>query len=228
MLFTSINRSRRHSDVDFSPNFFSSNIVTVDWLVACISAKGIADPKEFVYRLKTSNSDSVQTVPSPASRKNIESMKTFRRPDYVPRHLNLNKDEDKVKNRTEKTLLEQYAQPPASHINVQREDTGTETMTEESAIDPNLFRGFIFALFGFSEESTLELSGEIEEAGGSLADFNDFTKSLDYLVVPGDVYDFSDCHYKAKETVTDFWVVSTSLIHHISLSVGIYIDASTF
>lgn len=201
--------------------FLSSNIVTVDWLVACINAKRIVDTKEFVYRLKTSNSDSVQTVPSPASRKNIEAMKTSRRPDYVPRHLNLNSDDEKIKNRTEKNLLEQYAQPAASHTNVQREETGAETMTEESGqIDPNLFRGLVFALFGFSEESTLELSGEIEEAGGSLVEANDFSKSADYLVVPGDVYDFSDCHYKAKETVTDFWVVSW--LKNFYLSVILY------
>lgn len=187
---------------------FSSSIVTVDWLVACINGKGIADPKEFLYKLQASNSDSIQTVPSPASRKNIEAMNPIRRPDYKPRSLNLD-DDEKVKSRNEKTLLEQYAQPPTSNLQVHREETGVETIDEPEQVDPNLFRGLTFALFGFSEESTSDLNSEIEDAGGLMVEENDFSKTVDYLVVPGDTYDFSDCHYTFKEKINDVWVVSS-------------------
>lgn len=135
-------------------------------------------------------------------------MNPFRRPDYVPRLLVLD-DDEKVKNRTEKTLLEQYAQPSNVQVNVHREETGAETVEESEEIDPNLFRGLIFALFGFSEESTLELSSDIEECGGSIV--HEFSKTVDYLVVPGDIYEFSDCHYKFKEKITDMWIVSSEL-----------------
>lgn len=197
----------------------------MDWLVACINTKRIADPKEFAYKLQASNSDSLQTIPSPASRKNIEAMNPFRRPDYVPRMLNLADDYENIKNRNEKTLLEQYAQPSNSRLQVQqqqqqREETATEATEEYSdQIDPNLFRDKNFALFGFSEESTLEMRSEIEEAGGSTVDVNDFSKIVDYLVVPLDIYDFSDCHYKATQTVNDLWVVSA--FHCIPLTSGV-------
>lgn len=187
---------------------FSLNIVTVDWLVACINTKRIADPKEFLFKLQTSNSDSIQTIPSPASRKNIEAMNPFRRPDYVPRPLNLAEDE-KIKNCKEKNLLEQYAQPSTLQVNVQqRDETGAETTEESSQVNPNLFRGRTFGLFGFSEESTFELMTEIEEAGGSIVDKSDLSKDVDFLIVPVDTHDFSDCQYNAKETVTELWAVS--------------------
>lgn len=142
-------------------------------------------------------------------------MNPFRRPDYVPRPLNLaDVDEEKIKNRNEKTLLDQYAQPSTSQVNVQqRDETGAETTAEsECQVNPNLFRGRTFGLFGFSEESTFELMNEIEEAGGSTVDKSDLSKDVDFLIVPVDTHDFSDCQYKAKETVTELWAVSTHLV----------------
>lgn len=53
---------------------FSTNIVTTKWLEACINSKRIADPKEFLYQLQASHFDSVQTVPSPSSKQNVEAM----------------------------------------------------------------------------------------------------------------------------------------------------------
>ncbi|KAG4077548.1 hypothetical protein HA402_002975 [Bradysia odoriphaga] len=197
------------AELTYLKSLDESNIVTMNWLAACINAKRCADPKEFLYKLQASISDSVQTVPSPASRKNIEDMNPFRRPGYVPRMLNMNDDDEEIKKRNEKTLLDQYSQPAiVKEVNVQREETNacSETAEESDQIDPNLFRGVIFALFAFSEESTQELLTEIEEAGGRTVDVNDFSKTVDYLIVPSDTYDIGQCEYKAKEIVTELWI----------------------
>ncbi|XP_037044601.1 DNA topoisomerase 2-binding protein 1 isoform X1 [Bradysia coprophila] len=197
------------AELTYLKSLEESNIVTMNWLAACINAKRCADPKEFIYKLQASTNDSVQTVPSPASRKNIEDMNPFRRPGYVPRMLNMNDVDEEIKKRNEKTLLDQYSQPTiVKAVNVQREETNVcgETAEESDQIDPNLFRGVIFALFAFSEESTQELLTEIEEAGGTTIDVNDFSKTVNYLIVPSDTYDIGDCGYKAKEIVTELWI----------------------
>ncbi len=125
--------------------------------------------------------------------------------------LNMNDDDETIKNRNEKTLLEQYSQPQQNPQvqNVQRQvsSVGADT-AEEFQFDPNLFRGVTFAMFGFSEESTLELLAEIDESGGSTIGVNDFSTIADYLIVPVDTYEISDCHFKAKEIVNDLWIVS--------------------
>lgn len=158
-----------------------------------------------------SNSDTIQTVPSPASRKNIEAMNPFRRPAPVPRRLNLNDGEDNIEIRNEKTLLEQYAKPSTSQTNIHQEES--EADATEDQIDPNLFKNLIFALFGFSEESTMELQSEIEECAGIVVEEGDFSKIVDYLVVTGDVYNLDEVQYKAKEIVTELWIVSTQCLN---------------
>lgn len=72
-----------------------------------------------------------------------------------------------------------------------------------------MFIGRTFALFGFSEERTLELARKINEAGGITAEMNDLSTTVSYLVVPVAFSDFSDCHYKSLEMVSDLWVVGT-------------------
>lgn len=175
-----------------------------------MNVKRCVDPKDFVYKLQASTSDSMQSVPSPASRKNIEDMNPFRRPGYVPRLLNLHEVDDESERRNEKTLLDQYSQPPVKEVHVQREETNVcgETAEESDQVDPDLFRGLVFALFAFSEESTQELLGEIDEAGGTTVAVNDFSKTVNYLIVPSDTYDIAACKYKAKEIVTELWIVS--------------------
>ncbi|KAG4066286.1 hypothetical protein HA402_000510 [Bradysia odoriphaga] len=197
------------AELTYLKSLDESNVVTMNWLAACINAKRCADPTEFIYKLQASISDSVQTVPSPASRKNIEDMSPYERFRYMSRMLNVNDDDEVIKKRNEKTLLDQYSLPAiVKEVNVQREETNvcSETDEESDQIDPNLFRGVIFALFAFSEESTQELLTEIEEAGGKTVDVNDFSKTVDYLIVPSDSYDIGECGYKAKEIVTELWI----------------------
>lgn len=181
------------------------------WLISSINLKKIADPKEYIYKLEVSNSDSIQTVPSPASRKNIEAMNPFRRPGPVTRRLNLNDVEDAVEIRNEKTLLEQYAKPSTtSQNNIHQEEVDSEATEETNQIDPHLFDQLTFALFGFSEESTIELRSEIEECGGIVVEENDFSETVCYLVITRDLYNIDDVQYKAKEIVTELWIVSTT------------------
>lgn len=192
---------------------FSSNIVTVNWLVACITEKRIVDAKEFIFKVDTPNADS--TAPSPATRKNIEDMNPTRRGGYTPRTLHLANDDERIQDDNEKTLLEQYAGPSNAQVNVQpsnslvqRAESSADTVDKDSnEIDPNLFVGRTFALFAFSEESTVEMSDEIEAGGGSVVTAEDFTTIVDYLVVPVNENDISGCEYKAKEIVTDLWIV---------------------
>lgn len=183
--------------------------MTVDWLVTSINAKQIADPKEFIYKLETSNSDSIQTVPSPASRKNIESMNPFRHPGAVPRRLNLNDYNENIENHNEKKLLEQYSQPSTTQANVRQEDTCSQIPDETEELDPNLFQRHTFVIFGFSEESSLQLSGEIDDTGGIVVDEKDLSNSIDYLIVPLDTYNLNEFPHKAKEILTDLWIVSS-------------------
>lgn len=147
-------------------------------------------------------------------------MNPTRRNNYLPRQLRLADDDETIQKCNEKTLLDQYAhaQPSTSIANAQpsnlganapKEETDLGMDTEESnQIDANLFQGRKFALFSFSEESTLDLCTEIEDCGGVLLEIDDYETVADYLVIPAIEHDLNGCRYKAKETVTDLWIVS--------------------
>ncbi|KAJ6644278.1 DNA topoisomerase 2-binding protein 1 [Pseudolycoriella hygida] len=203
------------SDLSAIKSSENSNIVTIDWLIECINSKTTADAKEFLYKSETL---STLSVPSPASKRNIENMNPFRRPDYVPRTLLLAEDE-KMKKVTEKTLLEQYSQPtkhandkskeikaPPSKQAEEKSKESSEETTQEIEVDPNLFRGLTFALTGFSEESTDELRSELEEYGATVVEAT-VSQTVDYLVVPNEKYNIVDIRQNAKEIVNDLWVV---------------------
>lgn len=88
----------------------------------------------------------------------------------------------------------------------------TDLTTQFTLVEAVIFRGLVFALFGFDLQKNLALTHSICKAGGTTTTDddgkNDFSKTVHYVVVPGDNHDLRDIPYTAKESVTDLWLVS--------------------
>lgn len=170
-------------------------------------------------------------IASPASKKNMASMSsTFRKPQ--PRRLQM--DDELVQAQAvaqataESDLLQQYLVAPepaptlppvAAAVDVgvvARSDTSKSSHGETSATASDAtgadetvqyFSGLTFFVEGFTAESEETLVEDIEMAGGKMVSAR-FEGTVDYVIVPMDIFRPEEVKMKGRHMVNEHWVVS--------------------
>lgn len=154
---------------------------------------------------------------------------SFRKPQ--PRRLQM--DDELVQQRAaaqanaESDLLQQYLvapvpapepEPAKTAISpaaaVARSDTSKSSHGETSATDATgadetvqYFAGLTFFVDGFTAESEETLVEDIEMAGGKMVSAR-FKGTVDYVIVPMDIFRPEEVQMKGRQMVNEHWVVS--------------------
>lgn len=215
-------------------------MLTLDWIIASIAQKKPADEKEFQYNRPSANCDKneVSTAaaqPSPASKKNIQSMAhNFRKPISLSANKGRKLEFECANSNSaapivhadENALVSKYLEAPIERIasNTVRPFPGscspdppttgeTECGYATSSDTQNLsfLIGLTVCVFGFETAGVAELKRQIGYAGGNIVDLN--STKIDYLVVPFDILTLPKVksHTYINQTVNEFWFVSCML-----------------
>lgn len=209
--------------------------VKIDWLVASIAQKQPADKRNYLYTVDIINksaNDDLSAIPSPASKKNIQSMThSFRKPQHLPqRRLNFNGDDDDNGKNDEDILLNKYSQgldeqdakrisePPNSSANNKsnKQDDSEANLigcsVSESDTDIiNCFVGTTICFHGFYLNENYQNMLDGTKAGGAKHVDIEYNDQVDYLIVPTDILSMDNVTMKALHTVNEHYVVSEFL-----------------
>lgn len=198
------------------------HIMTLQWLVRSVELKAPApedDDLTFRPNLKDIAEEDIPEPPSPASKKNLQSMNsTFKRPE-VPRKLILEdpKPGPSRISRTEDDVLKQYmekntsiqlppAEPKKSSTPAVPPSSGSTTQDSEME---SQFTEFMFGktlfIYGFSEEDATQIVSDCENCGGTIVDEN-YTDVVDYIVIPTCSVGEITFGVKGRETVNCIWL----------------------
>jgi hypothetical protein len=213
---------------------FSPNIVTFDWLMESLKTGCPASEEDFKFTVNAKELTSKEPqAPSPATKKNLESMNsTFKRPTIPPK-LNLDlappepaapvkgtrsedvlsmylRENDSIQMpevpRASSTLIEpsKNADPKARTPKGFSEDTEyTERLGTETQVD--FLVGKTIFIFGFESEVGDAILKTAENAGACIvADkFRDF---VDFIVLPAFVEEEPITSVQGHQKVNDFWM----------------------
>nr|XP_029713990.1 DNA topoisomerase 2-binding protein 1-like [Aedes albopictus]XP_029713991.1 DNA topoisomerase 2-binding protein 1-like [Aedes albopictus] len=201
------------------------HIMTLQWLVRSIELKAPApeeDDLTFRPNLKDITEEDVPEPPSPASKKNLQSMNsTFKRPE-LPRKLVLDdpKPGPSRISRTEDDVLKQYMQKNAS-VQLPPVEPKKSTASNATSVPPpsgsttqdsemeSQFTEFMFGktlfIYGFSEEDATQIVSDCENCGGTIVDEN-YTDVVDYIVIPTCSVGEITFSVKGRETVNCIWL----------------------
>lgn len=168
---------------------------------------------------------------SPASKKNMASMSSsFIK--MMPRRLYTDEAEEKAKTTAESDLLQQYLvgkpqpsavqSPPAnksetafaSNKSATTSNTTTKTNTtnedEDNEDDADAtdavpyFANLTFHVTGFMSDSEDALNHDIESAGGRIVS-DSYTETVDYVIVPMDIFCADQVPMRARHMVNEYW-----------------------
>lgn len=198
--------------------------MSIGWLQESIKMKQPVNEEEYIFSLKkTSQSISVPEPPSPASKRNIQSMNsTFKKPVPV---LNFDQEPVALKENVEPTdnsenIVAQYMRANTSNFAANNPEPEpkkpvTTEQTEqcqeqlgasgESGFPQNdIFKNKTFCAYGFDSEKNEAILADLEDCGATLVDINYLT-DFDYLLCPlildGDI---PKCN--AKQFVNEGWL----------------------
>uniref|UniRef100_A0A1Q3EWX2 Putative dna topoisomerase 2-binding protein 1-a n=2 Tax=Culex tarsalis TaxID=7177 RepID=A0A1Q3EWX2_CULTA len=216
----------------------SCHVVTVEWLVRSMELKGPApEEDELIFRpnLKDGGGEKAPEPPSPASKKNLESMNsTFKRPE-LPRKLRL----DDVGpgpsrlSRAEDDVLQQYMEkntsvqlPPVEPKQTTSAAAPTSSSTLQESEEESQYTQFMFGktffVYGFSEEDATQIVSDCENCGGMIVNEN-YTDLVDYIVLPTCSTGEIDFNVRGRQTVNCLWL-ETSIQDSACLPLEYYFE----
>ncbi|XP_055635302.1 DNA topoisomerase 2-binding protein 1-A [Toxorhynchites rutilus septentrionalis] len=203
------------------------HVMTLEWLLKSIELKTPApEDAEFIFRssLRDVVVEKIPEPPSPASKKNLESMNsTFKRPEAPPKfRLDDPKPGPSRVSGIEDDILQQYMQknisvqlPPleakktpdvpsasASVSGSATQDSEFDSQESEFMLGKTLF------IYGFSEEDATQIVTDCENCGGTIVDEN-YTDVADYIVLPTCSIGEIEFTVKGRETVNCIWLESS-------------------
>uniref|UniRef100_A0A8D8H7M7 DNA topoisomerase 2-binding protein 1-A n=1 Tax=Culex pipiens TaxID=7175 RepID=A0A8D8H7M7_CULPI len=197
----------------------SSHVVTVEWLVRSMELKGPApEEDELLFKggLKDGDGEKAPEPPSPASKKNLESMNsTFKRPE-LPRKLRLDDlgAGPSRQSRAEDELMQQYMEkntsvqlPPVEAKSVAPATTSSSSLqdSEEESQYTQFMFGKTFFVYGFSEEDATQIVSDCENCGGMIVNEN-YSDLVDYIVLPTCSTGEIDFNVRGRATVNCLWL----------------------
>lgn len=175
-------------------------IVTVEWLEECMKQKCPAPENSFLYQMAGAESnDPGPEPPSPISKKMIDSMSNqFKKPN-IPK-FNLDIEPQTVKpakvtenKKAEDDILEQYLQE-------------NNAVNMDSSDDNKTFLANVkFCIFGFEKEDEQQFEEDCRAWGADIVSEN-FTDTVDYLIVPIVIEADIPNEMLAKYVVNDLWM----------------------
>ncbi|XP_055612855.1 LOW QUALITY PROTEIN: DNA topoisomerase 2-binding protein 1-A [Uranotaenia lowii] len=196
------------------------HVMTFEWLVKSMEQKSPSAEDDFMFEPPNSKNvpDKVPEPPSPASKKNLESMNsTFKRPELPPK-FRLN-DEPKPgpsrqqqTNRSEDDVLQQYMQkntsmqlPPAAASDSKKAVTSVTQDSELESQFTEFMEGKTLFIYGFSEDDAMQIVSDCENYGGMIVDEN-YTDLADYILLPTCSFGEIEFSVKGRETVNCIWL----------------------
>ncbi|XP_055550618.1 DNA topoisomerase 2-binding protein 1-A [Wyeomyia smithii] len=200
----------------------SPHILTIEWLQKSMELRMPApEDDELIFRpnLKDVVVEKVPEPPSPASKKNLESMNsTFKRPGAPPKfRLDDAKPGPSRENRKEDDVLLQYMHkntsvqlPPAETKKTPSATAPTaESITSQNSELDSQYSDFMSTktlfVYGFSEEDAMQIVTDCENCGGTIVDEN-YTDVADYIVLPTSCIGEIDFTVRGRETVNCIWL----------------------
>ncbi|EDS34036.1 DNA topoisomerase 2-binding protein 1 [Culex quinquefasciatus] len=214
----------------------SSHVVTVEWLVRSMELKGPApEEDELLFKggLKDGDGEKAPEPPSPASKKNLESMNnTFKRPE-LPRKLRLDDlgAGPSRQSRAEDELMQQYMEkntsvqlPPVEAKSVAPATTSSSSLqdSEEESQYTQFMFGKTFFVYGFSEEDATQIVSDCENCGGMIVNEN-YSDLVDYIVLPTCSTGEIDFNVRGRATVNCLWL-ETSIQDSACLPLEYYFE----
>ncbi|XP_058825988.1 DNA topoisomerase 2-binding protein 1 [Topomyia yanbarensis] len=202
------------------------HVLTLDWLLRSLELKAPApEDEKYIFRpnLKDAVVGQVPEPPSPASKKNLETMNsTFKRPDAPPKfRLDEQKPEPSRVSRVEDDVLQQYMQKntsvqlpavePKKTPNAAVAPPTGDSESQSSDLDSQYSEfmcGKTLFVYGFSEEDAMQIVSDCENCGGTIVD-ETYTDVADYIVLPTNSIGEIDFTVKGKETVNCIWLETT-------------------
>lgn len=197
--------------------------MNIHWLQESIKMKQPVNEEEYIFNFKKSNQPiSVPEPPSPASKRNIQSMNSAFKKPVIPI---LNFDEESVpvvlKENIEplidnsEGIVAQYLKANTSNFaanNPQPEQKNqtieppeeTNAISESGFPPTEIFKKLTMCAYGFDSEKNEAILLDLEECGATLVDFK-YSSNFDYLLCPFTVEEeIPKCN--AKQFVNEGWL----------------------
>lgn len=200
--------------------------MNIHWLQESMKMKQPVNEEDYIFNFKkTSQPISVPEPPSPASKRNIQSMNsTFKKP-VIPK-LNFDDEPVLLKENVEplidnsEGIVAQYlsantsnfaannpqSEPKNPTIEPQEQCQVEETNAggESGFPSTEMFNNLTFCSYGFDSDKTVAILLDLEDCGATLVDFK-YSSKFDYLLCPFTLEEeIPKC--KAKQFVNEGWL----------------------
>ncbi|XP_053692847.1 DNA topoisomerase 2-binding protein 1-A [Sabethes cyaneus] len=199
----------------------SPHILTLEWIQKSLTLRMPAPEDDELLMFKPNLKDAIvekgPEPPSPASKKNLESMNsTFKRPEAPPKfRLDEPKPGPSRERGKEDEVLLQYMQkntsvqlPPVETKKSAPAPAADSVTSQNSELDSQ-YSDFMSTktlfVYGFSDEDAMQIVTDCENCGGTIVDEH-YTDVADYIVLPTSCIGEIDFKVRGRETVNCIWL----------------------